>query len=77
MSVKDKVAQISSLTAQTMDGSMTMSGTYDDKNTTSPQAIASIHVTQMSIPKVFLQQCKCECFFFFFAKCHWKIQYGY
>lgn len=53
MSVKDKVAQISSLTAQTMDGSLTMSGTYDDKNTTSPQAIASIHVTQMSIPKVF------------------------
>lgn len=53
MTVKDKVATISNLSTNTMEGSLTMKGSYDSKVKDNSAFSASMNVKQMSIPKVF------------------------
>lgn len=53
MTVKDKVATISNLSTNTMEGSLTMKGAYDSKIKDNGAFNANMSVKQMSIPVVF------------------------
>ncbi len=51
--VKDAVANINSLTASTMGGTVSVNGNYDTRDTLNPKAAVKMNVNKMSISEVF------------------------
>lgn len=51
--VKDAIAQISSLTTNTMGGSLNMTGKYDSQDTLNPMVDVNMNVKNMNISEVF------------------------
>lgn len=53
LTVRDRVASITNLSTNTMEGSLNMKGSYDSKDKNNTAFKADMQIQQMSIPKVF------------------------